>query len=163
MVEEGPIVGIDGEPECATSPPFDGCQPRRRRRRGRRAWGLGGEAPEPGDRYSVPLNIHCGMEWLYVGGEPWQRADDSPDTETGGGDDVPSHWAVAQQTIFGFVTLVADDLIEYSIGDGEVIATYAPATQTPPRLRLRSRGDPCDQQTTASDQHVHRGDDQRKQ
>lgn len=37
-----------------------------------------------------------------------------------------------QQTIFGFATLVREDLIEHSIGDSEVIATYGPATAGPP-------------------------------
>ena len=82
------------------------------------------------------------MDWLYVGGQAWQRTDDGPDTETGAGDDIPDDWPVAQQTIFGYATLVNDDLIEYSIGDGEVISTYAPATQPgcewgwPPRPAL---------------------------
>ncbi|HMG42009.1 MAG TPA: sialidase family protein [Acidimicrobiales bacterium] len=91
-----------------------------------------GEVPEPGRRYAVPLYIHCGMEWLFVGDEPWQRTDDEPDTETGAGAGVPDDWPVAQQTIFGFATLVGDEVVEYSIGDGEVIATYAPATEDPP-------------------------------
>lgn len=30
------------------------------------------------------------------------------------------------------LTCLSDDLIEYSIGDGEVIATYTPASQKPP-------------------------------
>lgn len=90
------------------------------------------EQPVPGRRYGVPLYIHCGMDWLYLGGEPWQRTDDGSDTETGAGDEVPDHWPVAQQTIFGFATMVSDDLIEYSLTDGEVIATYAPATVEPP-------------------------------
>jgi hypothetical protein len=91
-----------------------------------------GEVPEPGRRYGVPLYIHCGMDWLYVGGKPWQRDDRGPDVETGAGDAIPADWPVAQQTIFGFATLVRDDVIEYSIADGEVIATYVPATATPP-------------------------------
>jgi hypothetical protein len=92
----------------------------------------GGERPERGRRYGVPLSIHCGMDWLYVGGEHWQRTDAGPEVETGAGDEAPDEWPVAQQTIFGFVTLVDDDLIEYSVGEGEVIATYAPATVAPP-------------------------------
>lgn len=94
-----------------------------------------GDVPERGRRYGVPLYIHCGMDWLYVGGEAWQRTDGGPDIETGAGDEVADDWPVAQQTIFGFATLVSDDLSEYSIGDdgdGEVIATYAPAHAPPP-------------------------------
>ncbi|MBW3605555.1 MAG: hypothetical protein KY460_11735, partial [Actinobacteria bacterium] len=45
---------------------------------------------------------------------------------------VPDGWPVARETIFGYATLVGDDLIEYSIGDGEIIATCAPATEDPP-------------------------------
>jgi hypothetical protein len=90
------------------------------------------QQPELGRRYGVPLYIHCGMDWLYVGAEAWHRTDTGPDTETGAGDEIPDNWPVAQQAIFGFVTLVEDDLIEYSINDAEVIATYAPSTQQPP-------------------------------
>lgn len=90
------------------------------------------EMPQPGRRYGVPLYVHCGMGWLHIGGEPWQRTDDGPDVETGTGDEIPDGWPVARETIFGYVTLVDDDLIEYAIADGEVIATYAPATEDPP-------------------------------
>ncbi len=89
------------------------------------------ETPKPGRRYGLPLYIHCGMGWLHVGGEPWQRTNGGPD-KWAAGDPIPPDWPVAQQTIFGFATLVRDDLIEYSIGDGEVIATYAPSSLTPP-------------------------------
>ncbi|MEZ5170646.1 MAG: hypothetical protein R3A49_07865 [Acidimicrobiia bacterium] len=91
-----------------------------------------GDVPELGRRYALPMYIHCGMDWLGVGGEAWQRNDDGPSAETGAGDTIPEGWPVANQTIYGFVTLVSDDLIEYSIGDGEVIATYEPATEGPP-------------------------------
>jgi hypothetical protein len=90
------------------------------------------ERPQPGRRYGVPLYVHCGMDWLYIAGEPWRRTDDGINVETGAGDQAPAGWPIAQQAIFGFVTLVDDDLIEYSIGDGQVIATYAPATEEPP-------------------------------
>lgn len=88
--------------------------------------------PQRGVRYGAPLYIHCGMDWLYVGGESWERTDDGPDPETGAGEEPPAGWPVAQQTIFGFLTLVDDDTVEYSIGDGEVIATYAPTSEEPP-------------------------------
>lgn len=88
--------------------------------------------PEQGRRYAVPLYIHCGMEWLYVGGRAWHRTDSGPGPETGAGSPVPEDWPVAQQTIFGYVTLVSPGRIEYSIGQGKVIATYAPATDRPP-------------------------------
>jgi hypothetical protein len=91
-----------------------------------------GEAPEPGRRYAQPLYVHCGMGWLYLGGQPWQRLDDGPDVETGAGDELPAGWPVAQQTIFGFAELVAADRVEYSLADGEVIATYGPPAEPPP-------------------------------
>ncbi|HRW37656.1 MAG: hypothetical protein KDB04_10115 [Acidimicrobiales bacterium] len=91
-----------------------------------------GDEPELGVRYAQPLGIHCGMDWLFFGGEPWQRTDDGPDVETGAGDAPDPGWPVAQQTIFGFATLTDDGVVEYSIGDGEVIATYERATEDPP-------------------------------
>ena len=90
-----------------------------------------GDTPEVGHRYAAPLHIHCGMDWLYLGEQPWQRTDDGPDVETGAGEAASADWPVAQQTIFGFATLVDDDTVEYSIGDGEVIATYGRPTQDP--------------------------------
>lgn len=93
-----------------------------------------GEEPEVGVRYAVPLHIHCGMTWLYLGDEPWRRSDDGPDVETGAGDPIDPSWPVAQQTIFGFATLTEEGIVEYSIGDGdgEVIATYARTQEQPP-------------------------------
>lgn len=93
-----------------------------------------GDEPEVGVRYAAPLHIHCGMDWLYLGGEPWQQRD-GPDTETGAGDPVDPDWPVAQQTIFGFATLTEDGIVEYSIGpddEAEVIATYERTDVQPP-------------------------------
>ena len=45
-----------------------------------------GNDPELGVRYHAPLHVHCGMEWLFLGGRPWQRTDGGPDVETGAGD-----------------------------------------------------------------------------
>lgn len=91
-----------------------------------------GATPELGRRYAVPLYVHCGMGWLFVGGEPWQRVDGGADVETGAAGQVPDQWPIAQETIFGFATLVEGDRIEYSLADGRVIATYAFATEEPP-------------------------------
>lgn len=90
-----------------------------------------GEEPEIGVRYAAPLHIHCGMDWLYLGEEPWQRTDDGPDVETGAGESATADWPVAQQAIYGFATLVDEETVEYSIGDGEVIATYGPPKTDP--------------------------------
>lgn len=87
-----------------------------------------GQDPEIGIRYAVPLYIHCGMHYLYLGDAPWQRTDHGPDVETGAGDAVTADWPEAQQTIFGYATRTDAETVEYSIADGEVIATYAPAT-----------------------------------
>jgi photosystem II stability/assembly factor-like uncharacterized protein len=95
-----------------------------------------GEEPEVGVAYAAPLHVHCGMGWLYLGDEPWQRTDDGPDVETGAGDPADPDWPIAQQTIFGFATVLDDGTLEYSIGDldgeREVIATYGPPSEDPP-------------------------------
>jgi hypothetical protein len=77
-----------------------------------------GEEPEVGVEYAAPLYTHCGMDWLYLGEEPWERTDDGP--EHGGGG-----------TVYGFATLTEDGTVEYSLDDGEVIATYGPPTREP--------------------------------
>jgi hypothetical protein len=93
-----------------------------------------GEDPQPGVRYHAPLYVHCGMDWLYLGDQPWQRTDDGPDFETGAGDDPSEDWPMAGQTVYGFATLT-DGVVEYSIGEGddaEVIATYERTGVQPP-------------------------------
>jgi len=85
---------------------------------------------EPGVRYHQPLQVHCGMDWLYLGDRPWRRIDRVPDLETGAGDDPSGSWPVARETIYGYATLV-DDVVEYSIGDGQVIATYEQTAEQP--------------------------------
>jgi hypothetical protein len=87
---------------------------------------------EPGVHYHAPLYVHCGMDWLYLGEQAWRRSDDGPDVETGAGDEVDEAWPVAQQTIFGFAALTDEGVVEYTIGDGEVIATYAKVEEQPP-------------------------------
>ena len=72
------------------------------------------------------------MDWLWLGGEAWQRTDTGPNVETGAGDEIDPDWPVAQQTIFGFATLTADDVVEYTLADGALIATYRPARTEPP-------------------------------
>lgn len=90
---------------------------------------------EPGVRYHAPLFVHCGMDWLYLGDRAWRRSDDGPDLETGAGDPADPTWPVAGQTIFGYATLGDDGVVDYSIGDGEVIATYEQTKQQPPGCR----------------------------
>jgi hypothetical protein len=43
----------------------------------------------------------------------------------------PAHWPIAQDYIFGTITLVDDDTIEYSIPTGEVIAVYEASVTAP--------------------------------
>jgi hypothetical protein len=86
---------------------------------------------EPGVRYRAPLYVHCGMDWLYLGDDAWRRSDDGPDLETGAGDTPDPSWPVAGQTILGSATLV-DDVVEYSLDDGTVIATYERTREQPP-------------------------------
>jgi hypothetical protein len=87
--------------------------------------------PEPGVRYHAPLYVHCGMDHLFLGDSVWRRTDDGAGVETGGGDEPPADWPVAQQTVFGYATLVEPDVVEYSLEDGEVVATYAPVARAP--------------------------------
>lgn len=88
--------------------------------------------PEVGVRYHVPLYLHCGTEWLYLGDQPWQVVGDAPEVETGAGDVPPEGWPVAQQTLFGYATLVDEETLEYTLEDGELVARYARTRQQPP-------------------------------
>jgi hypothetical protein len=80
--------------------------------------------PEIDVRYHAPLYVHCGMDWLYFGEDTWRRTDGGPDVETGAGDEEVDGWPMVGQTIYGYATLTDSDHLDYSIGDGEVIATY---------------------------------------
>lgn len=90
-----------------------------------------GEDPEVGVRYHQPLYVHCGMDWLWFGDTSWRRTDDGPDLETGAGDEPSADWPVVGQTIYGYATLRQGGTVEYSVGDGEVIATYERAEGAP--------------------------------
>jgi hypothetical protein len=88
-----------------------------------------GGSLEEGGRYAYPLYIHCGMSRLgELNARQWELVEGSARyrPETGAGDPIPEGWPVVDQTILGFVTLVAPDRIEYSLDDGEVIAAYRP-------------------------------------
>ena len=87
-----------------------------------------------GSTYRFPLFIHCGMgllgnfndRWwfLVAGSTEWNG-------ETDPAEAAPAHWPIAQQSIFGMITLVDPDTIEYSIPSGEVIAVYEASTVEP--------------------------------
>lgn len=88
-----------------------------------------GATLEQGTRYAFPLYIHCGMDRLgEFNGVQWQLAEsltvDQP--ETGAGDPVPDDWPVVGESILGYLTLVTDDRIEYTLQDGEIIGVYEP-------------------------------------
>jgi hypothetical protein len=94
-----------------------------------------GATLEQGKRYAYPLYIHCGMDQLgEFNGAGWELVElptgDRP--ETGGGVSPPDHWPVVQQSIIGFLALVTEDRIEYSLDDGEVIGVYAPRPANSP-------------------------------
>ncbi|MDZ4826239.1 MAG: hypothetical protein SGJ13_07205, partial [Actinomycetota bacterium] len=80
---------------------------------------------EVGATYRYPLYTHCGFPYLGFNTKTW-RTDEQLPTQ------YPTDWPVAHQSILGQLTLVADDIIEYSIPDVGVIATYRPTDETPP-------------------------------
>jgi hypothetical protein len=87
-----------------------------------------------GSTYRFPLFIHCGMgllgnfnhRWWYLveGTTKWG----SGTGETG---PPPADWPIAEQYIFGTITLIDEDTIEYTIPSGETIATYEASDVTP--------------------------------
>jgi hypothetical protein len=94
---------------------------------------------EVGVRYRYPLIIHCGMEWIHgLDGRTWRWVDgvgrDISDLR------VPDDWPMggwkdgpyAPAGIRGYVTLVDEDRLEYSIGGDEVIAVYEPTEDEAP-------------------------------
>ena len=85
-----------------------------------------GEEAEVGVRYHEPMFVHCGMDWLWFGDTTWRRTDDGPGVETGAGQEAPDDWPLAeqQQTLYGYATVRSDGVLEYSLEDGTVIATY---------------------------------------
>lgn len=87
-----------------------------------------------GTVYRFPLSLHCGMGYLgNFNGKFWtvDPATTSFHPETGAGDEPPADWPVAQQTLFGYITLVEPGTIEYSLPSGEVIAKFHPTDVQP--------------------------------
>lgn len=85
-----------------------------------------GERPEVGVRYHFPLFTHCGIQQIWFGDRAWRRTDDGPGYETGAGDEAPEGWPVPEGggTVYGYATLSADGVLEYTAEDGTVLATY---------------------------------------
>jgi hypothetical protein len=71
-----------------------------------------GEDPEVGVRYHAPLYTHCGVEWLFFADRSWRRTDDGPE------------FGSDQGMVYGFATVDEDGVLEYSLADGTVVATY---------------------------------------
>ena len=89
---------------------------------------------EVGVTYRYPLYIHCGMDFLGGMNDRYWYLLDAPEgtIETGAGQQPDPNWPVAHQTIFGFITLVDENTIRYTIGGGEVIGVYGPSDERPP-------------------------------
>lgn len=85
--------------------------------------------------YRYPLHIHCGMDYLGELNDLNWFLTDAPygNFETGSWDRLPDpSWPVVAEVIFGFITLVDESTIEYTIGDGDVIAVYQPSSEHVP-------------------------------
>jgi hypothetical protein len=80
---------------------------------------------EIGVTYRYPLYIHCGMSFLASFNNTHWHLESGPPAEVEEGQEVLNpEWPIAQQTIFGFVTMVDSETVEYSIPSGEVIGVY---------------------------------------
>jgi len=87
-----------------------------------------------GSTYRFPLYFHCGIgllgnfngRWWYLvpGSTVWGDG-------TGATGPPPADWPVAEQYIYGTITLIDEDTIEYTIPSGETIATYEASDVTP--------------------------------
>ena len=94
----------------------------------------GGDQLTVGRTYRHPLYIHCGLNLLGQFNDRWWvlvEGSTVVDPDLGAGSEPPAHWPIAAETIFGMITLIDDDTINYSIPSGEVIAVYQPATTDP--------------------------------
>jgi hypothetical protein len=84
-----------------------------------------------GTLYRFPTFLHCGIGYLGdFNGQQWiaDPASIAFDPQTG---DIPADWPVAQQELFGYITLVDSTTIEYSLPSGEVIARFHPTDVQP--------------------------------
>jgi hypothetical protein len=94
----------------------------------------GGERLIAGQTYRYPLYIHCGLRVLGQFNDRWWvlvEGSTVVDPDLAAGQVPPADWPIAGQAIFGMITLLDDDTINYSIPSGEVIAVYQPATTDP--------------------------------
>jgi hypothetical protein len=87
---------------------------------------------EVGTVYRYPLYTHCGIGQLGVFDDRLWVQVDGPDAHTGAGEEIPEGWPQAGGSIYGYLTLVDEDTIEYSIEvGGEAVATYEPVDAEP--------------------------------
>jgi hypothetical protein len=93
---------------------------------------LAGDVLEPGVRYRLPLHTHCGIEWIGRFNSTAWKLVEGQDWEAGAGEVPPEGWPAAGQMLYGYVTLVAADRIEYTTAAGGLIAAYAPTTERIP-------------------------------
>jgi hypothetical protein len=80
---------------------------------------------EVGRREAMPLGGHCGYRWTSADDRLWQL--DGEEVY-----DFPDDWPANGDLVYAYVTLVAEDRLEFSLEDGEVIATFSPATEPAP-------------------------------
>ncbi len=82
---------------------------------------------EIGVTYRFPQGTHCGVNRLANFNGRWWYAN-GPDGE---GPGLRPSWPTADETLFGYVTLIDADTIEYSIDSGEVIIAYEASDEAP--------------------------------
>jgi hypothetical protein len=83
---------------------------------------------EEGMTYRYPKDTHCGIDELGIfNGQVWHAEGTSGEDPFTGEVELPGDVADGGGSILGYLTLVDEDTIEYSIEpDGEPIATYRP-------------------------------------
>jgi hypothetical protein len=87
-----------------------------------------------GSTYRFPLYFHCGIGLLgNFNHRWWYLVEGSTEWGSGTGESgpPPADWPIAEQYIFGTITLIDEDTIEYTIPSGETIATYEASDVTP--------------------------------
>ncbi len=134
----GRVVALTGGPTGPASgpgPPTRPCPQRRSRPTPPRRCGSWPMARCPSSVCATPPRCTFTAAWSGSSSATRRGAAPTmdPTSRQAPATGTPDDWPVAQQTIFGFVTLVVEGRIEYSIGDGEVVATYARTQEPPPR------------------------------
>lgn len=85
-----------------------------------------GDTVETGVTYGYPFWTHCGIERLgEFNGRVWELIEDRSESIPGEPWTNPSDWNAWGEELYGTLTLVEDDRIEYSVPGG-VLGVYAP-------------------------------------